>query len=60
VDVWTTEQLVQMLHQRIDALFGQGPHDMCERLKGMGTCAVLGAIRHLAGDAAGRRARSAR
>jgi hypothetical protein len=50
VDVWTTEQLVQMLHQRIDALFGQDPHDTCERLKSMGTCAVLGAVRHLAGD----------
>lgn len=39
-----------MLHQRIGALFGQSPHDTCERLKGMGTYAVLGAVRYLAGD----------
>jgi len=50
VDVWTTEPLVQRLHPRIHALFGQGPHNTGERRTGMGTGTVLGAVRPLAGD----------
>jgi len=50
VNVWAAEQLGKVLHQRIDAMFGERTHDTCESGEGMGTSAVFSAVRHLAGD----------
>jgi hypothetical protein len=50
VNVRAAEQLVQVLHQRIDAVFGQRAHDTGEGGKGVRTSAVFGAVRHLTDD----------
>ena len=50
MNVRAAEQLVEVLHQRIDALCGQRAHDTGKGGKGMSSSAIFGAVRHLAGD----------
>jgi hypothetical protein len=50
MNVRAAEQLVQVVDERLDTLFGQRAHDTGKRGKGMSTRSISGAVRYLAGD----------
>ncbi len=50
MNIRATEQLVQVLHEGVNALFRQRAHHAGEGRKGVGAGAVFRALRHLAGD----------